>query len=207
MRRIKDFNWILSGLLAAVCFLALTFVLRADFIWGMPLSAAVFVGGLFLFKPSRRVTCDSGAPKAPEKTFDGSEHIMRLRELAAGIQDPQIRGHIDRMTAATGKIFEFIGRNPDNMPKISTFMGYYLPTAIKLLDSYRELTAQGQNSTKITESIVKIAGVTGTMADAFEKQLDDLYGDKTLDIDTDIQVLKTMLQGNPFMTGGTEGDK
>ena len=40
------------------------------------------------------------------------------------------------------------------------------------------------------------------IATAFERQLDNLYKDKSLDIETDIQVLETMMAGDG-LTGGS----
>ena len=43
----------------------------------------------------------------------------------------------------------------------------------------------------------------GMIADAFEKQLDNLYRDRTLDIETDIEVLETMMAGDGLTGKGS----
>ncbi|HBA03166.1 MAG TPA: hypothetical protein DCW51_03920, partial [Clostridium sp.] len=45
----------------------------------------------------------------------------------------------------------------------------------------------------ISTTIENIEGILSTIADAFEKQLDNLFADDALDISTDIKVLEAML--------------
>ena len=80
--------------------------------------------------------------------------------------------------------------NPEKLPQIRKFMSYYLPTTIKLLRSYDELSRQGVSGENITGTMEKVEGMLGTIVLAFEKQLDGLFGDQALDIST---VLENMM--------------
>ncbi len=44
-----------------------------------------------------------------------------------------------------------------------------------------------------------IAGMMHTVADAFEKQLDSLFGDEAMDISADITVFETLLKQEGFV--------
>ena len=72
-------------------------------------------------------------------------------------------------------------------------MNYYLPTSLKLLNSYISLKEQSISGDNIHKTVSNIEGMLSTIADAFEKQLDNLFADQALDISTDITVLEGML--------------
>ena len=60
-------------------------------------------------------------------------------------------------------------------------MSYYLPTTIKLLRSYDELSRQGVSGENITGTMEKVEGMLGTIVLAFEKQLDGLKKQKEIE--------------------------
>lgn len=72
-------------------------------------------------------------------------------------------------------------------------MDYYLPTTLKLLNSYDRMSAAGISGENISTTLSKVEGMMRTVVAAFEKQLDSLYGAEALDISTDITVLETMM--------------
>ena len=85
-------------------------------------------------------------------------------------------------------------QNPEKGTKIRKFMNYYLPTTLKLLDSYVEVASQSVRGKNITATMIRIESIMDTIAIAFEKQLDNLFGADALDISADIMVLEDMLQ-------------
>ena len=91
------------------------------------------------------------------------------------------------------KIFDEVKRDPKKLPQIRRFMDYYLPTTLKLLNSYDRMSAAGVSGENIDSTLAKVEGMMRTIVAAFEKQLDSLYGSEALDISTDITVLETMM--------------
>lgn len=124
---------------------------------------------------------------------DGNLAISELRRLNHNIKDAAISADIDRMEAAAGKIFDYVKANPEKLPDIRRFMDYYLPTSLKLLNAYDRMDATGVSGENIDSTKSRVAGMMDTVAAAFEKQLDSLFGDEALDISSDISVLETML--------------
>ena len=84
-------------------------------------------------------------------------------------------------------------RDPAKLPKVRRFMDYYLPTTLKLLNSYDRMSAAGVSGENIDSTLAKVEGMMRTIVAAFEKQLDALYGAEAMDISTDITVLETMM--------------
>lgn len=141
--------------------------------------------------PEEPVT--TGNPELDKMIADGNGAIKTMRALNDSIQDETVSGQIDRLEEVSGRIFAYVKENPEKLPQIRKFMSYYLPTTIKLLRSYDELSRQGVSGENITGTMEKVEGMLGTIVLAFEKQLDSLFGDQALDISTDITVLENMM--------------
>lgn len=124
---------------------------------------------------------------------NGISYLKEIREANDKISDPKLSAEIFRMEKATDKIFRYIAKHPKEAPQIRKFMNYYLPTSLKLLNSYISLKEQSISGDNIHKTVSNIEGILSTIADAFEKQLDNLFADQALDISTDITVLEGML--------------
>ena len=118
-----------------------------------------------------------------------------------GVSGQNITAQIDRLEAVSTKIFDYVKDHPEKLPQIRKFMSYYLPTTLKLLRSYDELSRQGVSGQNITGTMEKVEGMMDTIVLAFEKQLDGLFGDQAMDISTDITVLDNMM-AREGLTGG-----
>ena len=136
----------------------------------------------------------SGNREVDALVSEGRQSIKRMRELNAQIQDKKISQQINRLEQLSNEIFAQITKNPSKLPQIRKFMSYYLPTTIKLLASYAEMSAQSVRGKNITATMQKVEGIMDTIVTAFEKQLDSLFGAEALDISTDITVLEGMLE-------------
>ncbi len=72
-------------------------------------------------------------------------------------------------------------------------MNYYLPTTIKLLNAYDRMSAQGIEGENLDKSMKSINDMLDTVIVAYKKRLDSLFANQALDIETDIEVMNTML--------------
>ena len=82
-------------------------------------------------------------------------------------------------------------------------MNYYLPTSAELISKYRTIVQTGVEGKNLTSAKNSIENSFGMIADAFEKQLDFLYRDDALDIETDIEVLDTVLTSEGLSVSNT----
>ena len=124
---------------------------------------------------------------------DGGGAIQAMRALNDSIQDETISAQIDRLEEVSSRIFQYVKDNPAKLPQIRKFMSYYLPTTIKLLTAYDQMSRQGVSGENITGTMEKVEGMMSSIVQAFEKQLDSLFGDEAMDISTDITVLENMM--------------
>lgn len=141
-------------------------------------------------KPKEETT---GNAELDKMLKDGRMAIAEMKRLDDNIADPGISADIVRLEQVSAKIFEEVKRDPKKLPKIRRFMDYYLPTTLKLLNSYDRMSAAGVSGENIDTTLAKVEGMMRTIVAAFEKQLDSLYGADALDISTDITVLETMM--------------
>lgn len=136
----------------------------------------------------------SGNREVDELILQGRQSMKQMRELNAQIKDKKVSEQIDRLEQLSNEIFAQVTKNPSKLSQIRKFMNYYLPTTVKLLSSYAEVSAQSVRGKNITATMEKVEGIMDTIVAAFEKQLDSLFGAEALDISTDITVLEGMLE-------------
>ena len=140
--------------------------------------------------------------KQPEKQTDMPEQdqykkiLDELRRVNDAIPDEEMSDKISRLEAVSAKIFEQAKSDPDKLPQMRKFMDYYLPTSLKLLNTYAELDNQGVEGENISESKRRIEQTMDTLVKAFENQLDRLFASDALDVSTDIDVMQNMLRAD-----------
>jgi len=191
----------------AIYSVAVTWVICASSFPMYKLSALIVVALLSLFvymivkklcrediKPKPVSFEKTGVVEADTVIKQGSDFIKTLDRQNALIPDTMLSEQIDRLKQSATEIFVFVERNPNAARQLNTFMDYYFPTTIKLLDSYIELqNARNVSAGNITDSMVKIESVMENICVAFAKQLDTLFEHKNVDIKSDIDVLKTII--------------
>ena len=144
-------------------------------------------------EPAEKKPASTGNPELDKMVSEGQGALEEMRRLNDSIQDAAISAQIDRLEQVSGKIFRQVQKDPTQLPQIRKFMSYYLPTTLKLLRAYDDMSHQGVQGENITGTMERVRGMMGTIVTAFERQLDSLFGDEALDISTDITVLDNMM--------------
>lgn len=182
-------TWILFGLFSPIYEL-LFIVIAACVSLAVYLVASVFLPGRTIEVDAAP---DSGDDEVNRQIAEGRAALKNLREADAAIEDAAISARLKRMTDAGAKIFDALEKNASRAGEVRKFMNYYLPTADKLLTQYRALMGTGSQGENIQGAMHSVENSLEMIATAFEKQLDSLYRHEAMDIETDIDVLETML--------------
>ena len=135
----------------------------------------------------------TGNEELDKMIADGKLAIGEMRRLNESIKDETVSRQIDRLEEISGKIFAQVQAEPKKLPQIRKFMSYYLPTTLKLLNAYDRMSDQGVSGENISGTMKRVEDMMDTIVQAFEKQLDSLFGAEALDISTDIVVLDNMM--------------
>lgn len=135
----------------------------------------------------------TGNPELDKVIKDGNLALSEMKRLDGSIADPGVSAGIVRLSQVSEKIFQAVKDDPDKLPQIRQFMNYYLPTTLKLLNTYDRMSGAGVSGENIDGTKEKVEDMLKTIVRAFEKQLDALYGADALDVSTDIQVMETLL--------------
>ncbi len=181
-------------------------------IWDFIIAAAITFAAFFacktwLFRPhdiwvkAPIAPFETGDEAADEVLSQGREYLRRLRAGRAEIENLMVRDKLEKIIGAVQSIFAYVEENPRKALRIRSFIDYYLPTVVKLVEKYAQLERQSIRGENIAQSLKDIGGILDTIEQAFKKQFDALYDDAALDIITDVQVLEKMLAGEGLSGG------
>lgn len=135
----------------------------------------------------------TGDPKLDALIQEKDRAISEMRRLNDAIADETISAQIDQLEDATSKILDHVIHHPEKQPQIRKFLIYYLPTTLKLLNTYDRMGATGVSGENIDGTMAKIETMMDTIVSSFHKQLDALFQDEAMDIASDITVMESLL--------------
>ncbi len=147
------------------------------------------------FDADRRAKAEEEQPAQAVPAPEGYAAILaQIRELNDRIADEALSAKLDRMEQVAGRIFKVIEEDEDKRASASTFLNYYLPTTLKLLENYANFEEAGVSGENLSQAKAKIEKTMDSIVAGFEHQLDELYRTDAMDIDSDIRVMETMLR-------------
>lgn len=144
-----------------------------------------------------RKRAEAATPKEAEEGYAGV--LRSIRRANDRIADAALSAKIDRLEGVTAQIFRAIEKDGKKASQVRTFLEYYLPTTQKLLDSYAEFEAAGIEGENLHMAKEKIEDTMDNIVRGFERQLDALYAAEAMDIQSDIDVMNSMMQRDSAM--------
>ena len=158
------------------------------------------------FCPDRQVEADvefsdidTGNADVDRAIEEGKELLMEIARTNTLISDSRVTEHLSRIELACYRIFEYVAAHPDSAKQLRRMLNYYLPTTLKLVKSYHEVDSQNLTGKNASDIVNGIENAVVGIADAFEKQLDNLYEDRAMDISTEISVLEGILKSEGLL--------
>ncbi len=133
-------------------------------------------------------------PEIEVQDDTASATLKHIRQVNDAIANEELSDKIDRIEELTAKIFQLLEERPEKAGELRSFMNYYLPQTLKILESYSKLEAQGIEGENIAEAKSKIEVMMDKLVDGYETQLDKLFADDVLDISADLKVMESMLE-------------
>jgi 5-bromo-4-chloroindolyl phosphate hydrolysis protein/Arc/MetJ-type ribon-helix-helix transcriptional regulator len=124
----------------------------------------------------------------------GSGYVKLIREVNDDIPGREVSDKLEKMEKVVTKIFETVRENPEQADKLSMFMDYYLPTTAKLIMAYRDMDKKEVQGENISAAKQEIENTLDMINEAFEKLFDSMFKEQSLDVQTDIDVMRTMMK-------------
>jgi 5-bromo-4-chloroindolyl phosphate hydrolysis protein len=122
----------------------------------------------------------------------GEKRAQEIEQATKAVKEPTFVDSVRRAMLTVRNIFEYLARNPGRVRRARKFLSYYLDTMLFIVRSYADL--EGSNDPEIAASRAKMLEVLGTIEGAFEKQYAVLLRNDVLDIDAEIEVLRSTLK-------------
>ena len=136
----------------------------------------------------------TGTPEYDELLRDGETAVGEMRRLRESIPNEAVKEKIDVLTDLTNRIFRDIIEDPSDYKQIRRFADYFMPTTLKMLNAYDRMSSTGVEGENISGTMARVEDILDTTIKAYRKQLDSLFENQALDIETDISVLEAMLK-------------
>lgn len=194
---------IVSSLLASAVFLVLFLLFRWNLIVCILLCVGIYFGLFLLLKPSRRIAgidVESlpGGEEIQKLLDDAQADLADIDKAVKEIKAPSVRQDAQALCATGARILAYLEENPDKIKLARRFFTYYLDTAAKLLTRYVDFQETELHSGEIAGILQKTAEALPVLNSAFEKQFTHLMQGELLDIEADLELLKSTLK----MEGG-----
>ena len=192
-----------SALAAAILFLILFLLLRWNLIVCILLCVGIYFGLFFLLKPSRKIAGIDveSLPDGEEiqKLLDDARaDLTEIHKSIKRLADISVKNDAGTLYAMGSRILTYLEENPEKIKLARRFFTYYLDTAAKLLARYVDFQNTGLRSEEVAEILQKTAEALPVLNNAFEKQFTHLMQGELLDVEADIELLKSTLK----MEGG-----
>lgn len=159
-------------------------------------------------QPEEIVTQKEAEEPSEEQAIEeeGMQYLNKLRELNTRIQGEEVSNKLYQLDYLLQRIFAVIREHPAQCPKMYKFMEYYLPTTVKLVESYADFERAGVKGDQIVSAKEEIEKTLGSINEAFEKLLNDMYQNAAFEAAADAKVLKTVLAQDGYMRSEFSAD-
>jgi len=167
------------------------------------------------FAPSKTVLVE--VPPQPANTSDpslnqlineGRQKLTEIDRLSKRIDNARVSKDVAQMRLYSEKIFHQLEAHPEKASSVRQFMDYYLPTSYKLIENYVSFKSQGASGENIDRATQKIEEALDVAAVAFQKQFDNMFEAKAMDIIAEANVMERLLKsGGLFDADLTQSSK
>lgn len=120
--------------------------------------------------------------------------LDELENTKSNIQNQHIVQEATEILQLSKGILRKATKKPELIPTINRFFNYYVPTANKLVTSYRDFEKQVVKGDNILLSKKKIEEALDMLKNALKKQLDTLFFHTAIDLEADVNVLENILK-------------
>lgn len=126
----------------------------------------------------------------------GVEMLDRFKTERDAINEYVFTRRINEIRENLDKVLRQIIDDPDKAHRIRKMNSYYLPTSLKLLESYRSAKTQGASYMAVSGTREDVLSMLDQLAGALSQVLDAMLKDDLEDMDIEIDVFERMLKSD-----------
>lgn len=150
------------------------------------------------------ISFDEGAD-VQDVIRSGRNAMRRIRQANDIIEDAELSAQIDSIETSCGQILSILEQRPQLLSQLRTFLRYYLPTTLKLLDARARLEDNARTP-KAREVRTRISEAVSAIDKAFLKQVDALDAYRFIDLESEMDVLRDMLRADGLIDDEKDED-
>ena len=150
-------------------------------------------------------TADAETDEASEIIREGRAAMRRIRHANDLIPDPELSAQIDSIENSCGQILSVLEQRPQLLSQLRTFLRYYLPTTLRLLEARAKLENDA-GSPKAREVRARISQAVGEIDKAFRKQAEALDEYRFIDLESEMDVMRDMLKSDGLIDEDEQKD-
>lgn len=133
---------------------------------------------------------------------EGREALRAIRHANDLIPDPALSAQINSIENSCRQILTILEQRPQLLSQLRTFLRYYLPTTLHLLDARAKLENTA-NTPKARQVRERISEALGVIDKAFLKQVEALDEYRFIDLESEMDVLSDMLRADGLVEEAT----
>lgn len=194
---------IINTIVAIIIFILLFSVLNIEIIISGILAILIYIGSSLLFAPNNKLVLlgikDSNKQKEYMELLDnGYENYSKLVDLKNKVSKPHIKQECNDMILKISKILKYLEKHPNKIGENKKFFTYYLETIYKIVNSYYEISSQDLHTKEIEEVIKKTENSLTIINKSLDDQFTKMLQNDALDLDTEVDFLKSSMQMKDF---------
>ncbi|CRF34192.1 5-bromo-4-chloroindolyl phosphate hydrolysis family protein [Brachyspira intermedia] len=141
---------------------------------------------------------DSYSNKDSLTILETERNIYKITDFSQKIDDPELTPALKEMIGILKEMVSYSKANKEGEKKLEKINEYHLPTAIKMLNSYIDFCNFPVKNENMQKTAQEIEDVIIKLNEALKKMLVEMNQNKLMDINSDIDVLKNMLDKDGY---------
>lgn len=144
----------------------------------------------------------SGSAEVDALIAEARAQLSAIARANEAIAEPELSAQIADIEATCRTILQRLEEQPNMLSSLRTFLRYYLPATLRLLEARAKLENEVSADAPIA---ARIRTAMAQVQAAFHKQLDALNEFRFINLESEMDVLSEMLEGDGLL-GGPKSD-
>ena len=184
---------------AALAFVVLCAVLPVYRLWALLTALLIAIAVLVVLERARakQVAAMPVVTPVRQRTEEISKLLDagrdQLHTLQSQIRSDKVGQHVESMAGTLQKLADNLEQNPKDRGKIRKVAVHYVPMITDLVKNYINLEQQGIDGSNISATMASIESGLEKIDESLKQYLDDMFEDDKMSIETDITVLRQLM--------------